>query len=342
MPTGAKKILGFLREETSPKPFLDRTECTEVCRVEVYNTTDNWVQLIGSLPVSGSPGTLAFNPQQITFTFGTSFHPLTNNLYLQAAPGIKKFSPTFWDITLQYSNAQYDLQPAGQSQNPKNRQDQKLANPLSRPPVWTSSSNVVLQETMTKGPNPIAGVVGDPIIHANNLPLTNPYMKDEVHIVHTFSFNRNYSTFDFNTDIKPYLGKVSTSIIFGAAINEQYKMTSCTCSEEYESVGQGNTYTLYHFIRITVSFEHNPSGWIRDGKLVSKSTQQLIAITGKLQPIEINDKGAKAYEPWPLLVGGAAAPYDALNPANYAVLDTGYPETANLSTFTTEYNLIVP
>lgn len=340
MPTGVKKVLGFLREETSPKPFLDRTECTEVCRVEVYNTTDNWVQLFNTLPASGSPGTIGFNPQQITFTFGTSFHPLTNNLYLQAAPSIKKFSPTFWDITLQYSNAQYQLQPSGQNQNPKDRKDQKYQNPLSRPPVWTSSSNIVQQETMTKGPNPIAGAIGDFIVHENKLGLTDPYMKDEIHTVHTFAFNRNYTSFDFATDIKPYLGKVSTATIFDATVAEQYKMTSCTCSEEYESVGQGDTYTLYHFIRITVSFEFNPSGWIKDAKLVSKSTQQLVA--GELQPIIINARKALAYEPWPLLVGGLAAPYTALNPANYAVLDTGYPETVNLSTFVSAYSLAVP
>ena len=195
---------------------------------------------------------------------------------------------------------------------------------------------------MTKGPNPIAGAIGDPIIHANKLPLTDPYMKDEVHTVHSFAFNRNFSTFDFNTDIKPYLGKVSTAIIFGATIAEQYKMTTCTCSEEYESQGQGNNYTLYHFIRINVAFEYNPSGWIHDSKLVSKSTQQLEIATGELIPIIINKRKALAYEPWPLLANGTAAPYTALNPANFALIDHGYPETANLSTFVSAYGLVVP
>lgn len=341
MPTGVKKVLGFLREETEPTPYSNRTEVKEVCRVEVYNVTDTWVNLFSTLPASGSPGSVGFNPQQITFTFGTSVHPLTNNLYLQQASGIKKVAPTFWDMTLQYSNSEYQLEPTGENnKNPRNRKDQKNVNPLSRPPVWSSASKTVLKQTYTKGPNPAAGVVGDVIVHENGLAITEPYMYAEEHTTHSFSFNRNFSSFDYNTDIKPYLGKVSTNTIFGAGSAQQYKLVQASCSEEYESFGQGDSRTEYHFIRINVTFEYNPSGWINDSELVSKSTLQLVA--GTLEPIIINNKGQVAQEPWPLIAGGAAAPFNALNPANFAILDTGYPETANLSTFVSAYGLVVP
>lgn len=339
MPTGVKKVLGFLREETEPTPFFDRTEVKEVCRVEVYNVTDTWVNLFSTLPASGSPGSLSFNPQQVTFTFGTSVHPLTNNLYLQQANNIKKIAPTFWDLTLQYSNAEYLLTPSEQNKNPKNRKDQKV-HPLARPPVWTSTSQIVMKQTYTKGPNPTSGVIGDVITHENDLMITEPYMHPEVHITHSFSFNLDASTFDYNTQILPYLNKVSTNVIFGASIAQQYKMSHASCSEEYESFGQGDSRTEYHYIRVNVSFEYNPSGWINDAKTYSRSTLQLVS--GTLKPIIINDKGQIAQEPWPLVSGGAAAPYNALNPANFVTLDTGYPEVVGLGTFVTAHGLALP
>lgn len=340
MPVGVKKVLGFLREESEPTPYLERTVVKEVCRVEMYNVTDTWVDLFNTLPVSGSPGSTTFNPQQITFTFGTSLHPLTNNLYLQQASGIKKHAPTFWDLTLQYSNAEYELLPSEQNKNPKNRTDQKTQNPLARPPVWTCTSQTVLKQTYTKGPNPVAGATGDIIVHTNGLALTEPYMYAEEHTVHSFSFNRNYTLFDYNTDIKPYLGKVSTNIIFGATTAQQFKMSHASCSEEYESFGQGINRTQYRFIRINVSFEFNPSGWTNDAKLVSRSTQQLVG--GVLVPIPVNARGQLAQEPWPLLANGTAAPFGGLNPSQFGILDTGYPATANLSTFVTAHNLVIP
>ena len=94
-----------------------------------------------------------------------------------------------------------------------------------------------------------------------------------------------------------------------------------------------------------MSFEYNPSGWVDDSKLVSRSTLQLL--DGDFIPFDFNGNGDRAHEPWPLLPvdGGGdvlGAPYDALNPNAFAVLDTGYPVTANIALLITAYGLAIP
>lgn len=347
MAAGIKKIHGFLSEEQDIKPFFNRTEIKEVVRVEMNTTSfglqDNAIDLIEYLPSYASgPGDTTFNPLQMTFTLYQSPHPKAASLVLLECSGIKRVSGsgTFYDVSLNYGNfipGEITTVENSNSPNPGT----PIISPLKQPPVWSSSSNIVQKQTMTK-PN------GDPIIHENGLALTSPITYEESHTVHTWSFNVNYASIDYSSDIANYVGFVGkrSESLFGIRAS-YWKFTAASSQEMRESYGTGKSRVRFHYLKCQVSFEYNPSDWINDAKLYSRSTYQ--RVNGKLIPIKINDLGDRAQEPWTLQEKEPdgdcfAVPYN-VNPPNislYAVLKTGYPQTANIGIVPSTYGLAIP
>lgn len=347
MAAGIKKIHGFLSEEQDIKPFFNRTEIKEVVRVEMNTTRfgiqDNAIDMIEYLPSYASgPGDTTFNPLQITFTLYQSPHPKATSLVLLECLGIKRVSGsgTFYDVSLNYGNfipGEITTVENSNSPNPGT----PIVSPLQQPPVWSSSSNIVQKQTMTK-PN------GDPIIHENGLAITTPITYEESHTVHTWSFNVNYFSINYTSDIAGYVGFVGKKTDFLFGIRASYwKFTATSSQEMRESYGTGKSRVKFHYLKCQVSFEYNPSDWIDDAKLYSRSTFQ--RVNGRLIPIKINDLGDRAQEPWTLQIKEPdgdcfAVPYN-VNPPDislYAELKTGYPQTANIGIVPSTYGLAIP
>ena len=334
MPNGVRKIHGFVRDEQRGRPNFNETEFTETVLVEAYNVTDHIFHLIDSLPVAGAPGSLGFNPAQITFSFYFSVHPKSNNFVLLQCGNIEKVQNTgnMWRVELTYGN----YIPSAITSIDK-QTGSPIVNPLNQPVIWSSSTNIVQKQTMTK-PN------GNFILHEHGLPLNEPIPLEEAHTVHTWNFNVNYSSLNYHSNIANYVSCVGNTTTFGD--NGQYwKCVAASAQEAYESFGSGNTRTVFHYVKINISLEYNPSGWVEEAKLVSRSTMQ--KVSGDYIPIDINGNGDRAEEPWPLLKKEDAnncygAPYDELDPDDFAVLDTGYPERANLAALISAYGLAIP
>jgi hypothetical protein len=325
---GLKLIHGFVHEKQKAKPEWGNMTVSETVLFEMESPSDRIVSLLGLLPsYPASPS--ATNPKGLSFTFDLSPHPDTNALVLRTASDLTQVpgSATFWTIELGYSVFNTSELTSGlagfanSNPNPRHRKDQRaFIDPIDRPVVWNMSTSLVRKETYMHE-NGAA-----PIVHANGLPLTEPYSYEETHETHTFSYNIDYNVFDHG-DFSDYVGRVDSVGILGAA-SHKFKFIAFTANEEYESNGNGLDKTEYHYVRVSLSFEYNPSGWLEDAKLVSMSTVQLVA--GELIAININPT-EYAQEPWPLLADGTAAQYDALDPTTFALVDHGYPRTINLS-----------
>lgn len=325
---GLKLIHGFIHEKQKAKPEWGNITITETVLIEMEYASDRIISLIGLLPsYPASPSDT--NPKGLSFTFDSSPHPDSNSLVLRSASDLTQVpnSATFWTVELSYSVfniAELSVGLIGLatgSSNPRYRKDQReFIDPEDRPVVWNMSTSIVRKETYIKKDGT------GPIIHANGLPLTEPYSYEEPHETHTFSYNIPYSVYDHD-NFSPHVGKVSSQPVLGYA-GDKVKFVSFSASEEYESNSNGLSKTEYHYVRVTLSFEINPSGWSKDAELISMSTVQLVA--GKLIPININST-EYAQSDWPLLADGTAAQYDALDPTTFARVDHGYPRTVNLA-----------
>lgn len=337
-------IHGFIHEEQKLMPQWGYMNVSEVVLVETDSPDITSLTLLAALP-SGAGSVTATNPKGIAFTFDVSTHPESSALVLRTAGTIEQSpeSGIFWRIPLVYSNQNFQqlIGSVGQggNTNPRNRKDQReVLSPLSKPPVWTKSTSVVQKETYLK-----AGTT-TPIRHTNLLPITQPYKYEEVHESHTFSFNIDYSSYD-DTAFRSLIGKVNSATCFGLAAG-YWKISQFSASEEYESIGDGIAKTDYHYVRVSITYELNPSTWTGDAKLVSMSTLQLLLQIGTpsyyyYDYIKISET-AYAKDPWPLLATGAAIPFDDNDPADYGYVDHGFPLTADISAIATAYSLSIP
>jgi len=324
-----KTIHGFLKEDQEAKPEYGNISITEIVLVETTSPTVNVVAMLTALPAfPASPS--VDNPKGISFTFDKSTHPDAPNLTLRSAGTIKQVGGCFWMIPLTYAIFNSSEISGGfasggggaGNNNPRQRKDQReYIDPMERPVVWTSSSSLVQKETY------INRVTGLAIVQTNGLPITSPIKFSEAHSTHVFSFNVEYSDFIF-AFYETYIGTVSS----GGGLsrpNGEMKVVAASFSEEFESNGTGVGKTDYHYVRVSVSFEHNPGNWVTEAKLVSMSTMQLALTPGPF-PILFYDKikisdTQYAEEPWPLLPGGAAVPYDLNDPTTYGYIDHGFP-----------------
>ena len=332
---GLTKIHGFLHEKQQLKPSFGNITVMETVLVETDDPHDSVVDLIGLLPASPVTPS-ATNPYGISFTLYVSTHPSGSGLVLYSAGTVQQSEQgaCFWEIPLEYKTDLVQEFSGPGNNNPRRRKDQREKNPLIRPVVWNGSSQTAQKQTYTQ-PD------GTVIRHTNNLLLSEPQTYSEEHEIHTFSFNIAASAYNWS-DFRPYIGKVSSSTAFGVT-GQKVKLKSCTASEEYEDVdltGDGTSRTLYHYMRVTITFEINPSGWVDDAIVYSMSTLQLVA--GQYYPIDINSRGDWATAPWPLVDDGTAWQYDSPTITEWAELDTGYPLLADIGALVTSLGLVIP
>lgn len=349
---GIELIHGFLSEQQKVSPQWGYIDVTETVLVEMSSPTENAIDVVNALP-SGVGTVTGTNPKGIAFTIDVSTHPDASALVFRRAGDVVRVQDggCFWHIPMTYSTQSfYQLMGGtstgggggGANPNPKHRKDQReVLNPIDKPVVWNRSSSIVQKETYKHGTS------GDPIVHTNFLPITEPYKYEEVHSSHTFSYNVAFNDFD-DLDYSLYLGKVDNAGVFGS-VPYFWKLTGYTAAEEYESIGNVGAKTDYHYVRVSLTFESNPSLWTEDAKLVSMSTLQL-----KLQPAVglvpayfyyaqiLVSRTEYAKQPWPLLSTGAAVSYDSNDPTTYGYVDHGYPRLANLKTVAAIRSLSIP
>ena len=337
-------IHGFLKEKQKSRPEWGRISIVETVLIETDSAEVNMIELLTELPAS--PNTItSWNPKGISFTFDLSLHPDSNVFVLRSAGDLQQVEQggCFWEIELTYavfSSAELvGIAGWGDNNNPKKRKDQReVIDPTDRPYVWHTSTSTVTKETYRHATS------GDPIVHTNGLPITTPFRFEEIHRIHTFSYNVDYTSYN-NDDYDDYVGLVNTSTTLGYGAGK-LKFVSFQANEEYESIGQGVEKLEFHYVRVTLNFEYNPSGWDEDAKVVSMSTLQLtqMIVTPFLFYYDKIRISATEYaqEPWPLDANGLAIPYDDNDPADYGYVNHGYPKTGDLSIVTAYRSLAIP
>lgn len=314
------KIHGFRPEGTSFSTEPQRYVISEEVLVEAEHANITAAQVINALPSFASgPGTTDFNPLRLTFTINQSRHPDGNNYILERTQNVRRNSEDdcFWIVPVTYATAiPWDLMSIFSSQ----RLDQRVKNvdkdyeypedkppiisPLDRPPIFNGSSKIVMRQSRFDR-------TGKVIKHTNGLPITTPVSIPVVHRDWSWSFNIAASLFDL-TDFETVENKcnsITLNIPQGSPSTTAYpipaKQLKCmgfSYLESYETPA-GST-TEFHYVRITVKFEYSEDPW--DTVPLSMHTKQRIAGGAPLIPIQINDRGDIATEPWPLDEDGVA------------------------------------
>ena len=355
------RIWGFLLQPESMSATWGSQSVTETCLVEMTTPLDNIIDVQAALPAYDF-GTTA----EPTFTIGLSHHPDQADLIFKQATNVREHPDSgrpFWLVDMVYETGQWlnDIFPgenvgAGNigyqrrlqtntgTSSPTARE--KIVDPWDEPPTWSSSTRRV---KMTR----YKDATGNTLRHANFLPLTEGIDIDIDLEVHTFTWNVQYSTFNFETAVAPYIGKINLTAMprLKDAPIKHVLLESCTCTENYRTVnigmpiGQvGNGTETKHFITLTATFVvdrrqgfttpidgipvedlpvvDSPEGYFREAnRRVSMHTLQLgnagtvmTPIWGYV-PIPVNDRGDVATSPWPL----ASADYVTLLGSNMGV-----------------------
>ena len=150
-----------------------------------------------------------------TFTIGVSHYPGRPDLLLKQANGVREHESgrPWWVVSVTYETGQWlrDLFP-GEDQGKGNiGRKKKLDNgdiivyPWSEPPTWSSSTRTVTATVFQDA-------TGAALKHANGLPILEGIQIPLDLEVHTFTWNKPYDTFDYNS-YSPYIGKINSSKI---------------------------------------------------------------------------------------------------------------------------------
>jgi len=370
------RIWGFLLQPESMSATWGSQSVTETCLVEMTTPLDNIIDVQAALPAYD----FGVTPEP-TFTIGLSHHPDQADLIFKQAANVREHPDSgrpFWLVDMVYETAQWlnDIFPgenvgAGNIGYQRRLRDntgtssptarEVIINPWDEPPTWSSSTRRV---KMTR----YKDATGNTLRHANYLPLTEGIDIDIDLEVHTFTWNVQYSTFNFETAVAPYIGKINLTAMprLKDAPIQHVLLETCTCTENYRTVnigmpnGQvGNGIQTFHFITLTATFVvdrrqgfttsmegvpvedrpvvDSPEGYFREAnRRVSMHTLQLgnagtvmLPIWGYV-PIPVNDRGDVATSPWPL----ASADYVTLLGSNmgvavpYDAMNTLNPETS--------------
>jgi len=322
-----------------------------------------------------------------TFTIGMSYYPGRTDLLLKLAPSVREHPAgrPWWLVDLHYETGQWlNEHLVGQDQGKGNVGKKKKLrdstnpaappgakepndNPLNEPPTWSSSTRTV---TTTRWHD----AQGNLLRHTNGLPLTEGIQVPLQLEVHTFTWNVDYFTFDYDTVVKPYIGKVNNLTVPNLKSADTYHALceSITCVEYIRDYnigtvnGQPGGTGTAHYVTLNATFvidrrvygANVPTayqyGYFREAhRRVSMHTMQspdpaLFGYT--LVPIAVNTRGDMAQSPWPLDANGLAIPYTDLNdPASllnpitdFGWIDVGMPEAADLTGFCTTHNLEIP
>jgi len=304
-----------------------------------------------------------------TFTIGVSHYPGRPDLLLKQANGVREHESgrPWWVVSVTYETGQWlrDLFP-GEDQGKGNVGRKKkldngdiIVHPWSEPPTWSSSTRTVTATVFQDA-------TGAALKHANGLPILEGIQVPLDLEVHTFTWNKPYNTFNYNS-YSPYIGKINSSTVvnFKNAAAKNVLCEDISVTENYRTVNLAvpygestvDTTATFHFVTLTARFvidrRNTTHGYFREAhRRVSMHTLQLVNIGTILAPIytyipiQINGRGDVAMEPWPLNGAGLGYPYANISSANpltdFAWIDPLYPVEANLNTFANANGLVIP
>lgn len=365
---GLKQIIGFLHEAQDLSATWGVNTIVEQCLIEMDSPLEDIIDVQVALPAYDFGVT-----SEPTFTIGLSYHPERTDLILKQANGVRvhPMGRPYWIVDLTYETGQWldkllnnENQGAGNVGRMKRFDStpgtgepatQIIKYPWDEPPTWQSSTRRVRI-------NIFHDINGDPLQHANGLPILEGVSAELDLEVHTFTWNVEYDTFTYSTDIAPFIGRINATTVFGA-LADHVLLESCTCVENYRTVnlavptGQSSTgaTATHHFVTLTGTFvidrrTDSVLGYFREAnRRVSMHTLQLVLELGLpigLAPIDVNERGDRATSPWPLQTDGSAYPYATIDTANpltdFAFIDTLLPEQNDLAAFATLYGLAIP
>lgn len=373
---GLKQIIGFLLPEDDMSATWGVQTVRVSCLIEMDSPLEGLVDVQQALPAYDGGTT-----SEPTFTIGLSHHPDRSDLLLKSAESVREYPSAgrpFWLVDLTYETPQWlnDIFPGEDAGRGNQGRAKKLTTtgtgtaapaavviePWNEPPTWSSSTRRV---KMTRYKD-AAGVT---LRHANGMPLTEGIDVGLDLEVHQFTWNVQYSTFDYDTAVAQYIGKINSVAItrFKSAPIQHVLLESCTCVENYRDVniglpaGQSGSGTqTFHFITLNATFvidrrsaAESPEGYFREAnRRVSMHTLQLTQVlVGPVLvymyvPIPVNERGDFAQSPWPLLPTGAAVHYQDLFTANpetdFAFIDPALPLAVDLGAFATANGLEIP
>ena len=364
---GLKTIHGFLLQPQVLSASWGVVRIRETCLIEMDSPLEDIVDVQAALPAYDFGVT-----SEPTFTIGLSFHPERSDLILKEAPSVKEHTEgrPYWLVELVYETGQWlNKLLTGEDQGRGNVGRTKrietgvgtalaqsvVVRPWDEPPTWSSSTRRV-------NINIYHDINGDPLLHANGLPILEGVSSELDLEVHTFTWNIEYDQFTYSEDIAPFINKINVTTVFGAD-EDHVLLETCTCTENYRTVnlavpagqtGASPTAT-YHFVTCNATFiidrrTTSVLGYFREAnRRVSSHTLQKAPVLGggfELAPIDINTRGDKATSPWPLAPNGIAIPYDLLDDADpltdFAFIDTLLPEQNDLAAFAAQYGLVIP
>lgn len=365
---GLKQIIGFLHEPQDLSATWGVVTIREQCLIEMDSPLEDIVDVQASLTAYD----FGVTPEP-TFTIGLSYHPERTDLILKQANNVRAHvsGRPYWVVDLTYETGQWLdklLNNENQGQGNVGRvkrfdttpgtgevATQIIKYPWDEPPTWNASTRRVRV-------NIFHDINGDPLLHANGLPILEGVSAELDLEVHTFTWNVEYDAFTYSEDIAPFIGRVNAETVFGA-IEDHVLLENCTCVENYRTVnlavpaGQSSTgaTATHHFVTCTATFvidrrTDSVLGYFREAnRRVSMHTLQKVAVQGggfELGPININTVGDRATAPWPLAPNGIAIPFDLIDDADpltdFGFIDTLLPEQNDLTAFAALYKLVIP
>jgi len=354
------KIHGFDRSAQDFSSQQTQLRISETVIVEADSPDLTLAQVVDALPnTTSGPGSSAGNPQRLTFTLYHSRHPYSDNYYLDSLESMNRGDKQdrFWYLRMSYATPAPSVieAAAGGAKSQKSKKpdakkkDQKpIIDPMDRPPVFKGSVKTVMAQRYHDLQN-------RPILHTNGLPLSKPIPFPVDASTWQWSFNIDVKLFaNLMTHARAIVGSCNKTDINVLHANKTLttiaaKTLKCT-GFTYEEVWETPTAKLeYHYIRCSATFTHT-EGIFWDTPPLSLHTKEFNAAGTALEPIEINVKGHKAKEPWPLQTTGYAVPYDQLDgwdPNDFGVLQAGGADLEMVprkehNAFFTSYNLYFP
>lgn len=308
------KIHGFQRGNQNFSSRGEQFVLTEECLVEAESPLDLISNIVNELPnIASGPGPTDYNPSQLTFTLKVSVHPESANYYLDSVNGMKRKDPdsNFWIIPLTYITPPVNNDRPQQVKKPKSskqKDKERISNPLERPPTFSMSIGTITEPTFTDR-------YQRAICHRNKLPITTPLQQYSDQFSMDWQWNISISqvknflaaaskfTNATNEDIFSIYNTGGTSVLmpFGRTV----RGTGAKLQEVWETPSGADQ--EYQYCRVGFSIVYTPSRMV-DERQVSKHTLQLK--NGKLIQIPTNAAGTKATQPWPLSSNGNALSYE--------------------------------
>lgn len=326
---GLASIEGYLLDSEQLNADWGRNGLTTTLLIKLDSPLESITDVQSVLPAYDNGVTA-----EPTFTIGYSYYPGRTDLLLKSVGSVREHPAgrPWWLIELQYEasdwlNKQLEGENQGRGKVGKKKRINEttgdaIVEPWNEPPTWSSGVRSV-QATRWHDAS------GKLLRHTNDLPVTEGITYNNYLETHTFTWNLNYATFDYDTDIKPYIGKINDASISGFKTAQKWHVLceNISCTENYRTVnvgtpsGQTGGSGTFHYITVDATFiidrrtyaadvlPANQYGYfIESHRRVSmhtvgwprNPTTGAVDKTKGHVPIDINDAGVDATSPWPL------------------------------------------